>query len=546
MTQQNDQAKEKRMSAIVPAAPFSLRFGTGGLRALMGEGPSRLNAGTVATATQGVSNWLLAHGGNPRVVIARDCRENGDEFVVVASEVFAGNCIQVIDLGVAPTPMLSFSVRELGCSMGVVLTASHNAREYNGYKVYGPDGCQGTTRMCGELAEEISRVREVKSADGAALNAPDGLRGRYVDALSNAVPGDGGLGIGIAYSPLNGTGWSLVPEVLRSDGHEVDVVPEQSMPDGRFPTCPYPNPEDPDAVAKVERLARQRGRCIALATDPDADRVGVSVLHDGYMVRLSGDEVGELLLDWICSVLAEKGVSVTNRIVVSTIVTSAALDAICAKWGLVLKRTLTGFKYVGEQIGLLEPQGRASDFLLGIEESLGYLSGTYVRDKDGVQGCLMVARMAAWHAERGNDLVEALANLRAEVGWNIKSQVSMAFQKKKSMESLMSWLRSVDMATIAGRAVVRRTDYLGGAAMPGDGEQTLPSSDVLQWDLEDGSRLIIRPSGTEPKVKAYCFGFGSTEVQARVMRGRLEVAAHEMLNQHEETGPGGIGACGSA
>ncbi|MBR3225727.1 MAG: phospho-sugar mutase [Atopobiaceae bacterium] len=517
------------MASTVPAVSFSLHFGTGGIRALMGEGPNRLNEGTVAVATQGVSRWLLATIDAPHVVIARDCREHGEEFVAMASGVFAGNGIEVTDIGAAPTPMLSFAVRDLGCDLGLVLTASHNARDYNGYKVYGPDGCQGTTQMCGEIAREISRVAEVKLGDSEPDGMPAGLKDRYLDALVNAVPGPRIGGIRIAYSPLNGTGWSLVPEILRSNGFAVDVVFEQSQLDGRFPTCPYPNPEDADAILRVERLAKRKKCHVALATDPDADRVGVSVLHNEYMVSLSGDEVGELLLDWVCRMHSDGGEDVSGRIAVSTVVTSAALDAICAKWGLLLRRTLTGFKFVGEQIGLLESQGRAEEFLLGIEESLGYLSGAYVRDKDGVQGCLMVARMAAWYAERGTDLVDALANLRAEIGWNIKSQISLSFDDGEQMKLLMTRLRESERNEIAGRAVMERVDYLGSAPMPGDANQTLPSSDVLQWDLEDGSRLIIRPSGTEPKVKAYCFGYGKNEVQARVMRGRLEVAAHEML-----------------
>lgn len=512
------------------APPFRLGFGTGGIRALMGEGPLRLNEGTVAVATQGLADWLLAGGGSPAVVLARDCRLNGDAFAARVCEVLAGNGVRVTDIGVAPTPVLSFAVRELGCSAGVVLTASHNACDYNGYKVYGPDGCQATTRMCREIADAIARVGVIRLCEAVPSCAPDGLLERYLLALADAVPGSPGTGVRVAYTPLNGTGWELVPRALGAEGFDVLVVPEQAMLDGRFPTCPYPNPEDANAMRLVERLAEREGCAVALATDPDADRVGVSVLHNGYMVRLSGDEVGELLLDWACRVAAEAGRDVTGRVVVSTVVTSAALDAICRKWGLSLRRTLTGFKYVGEQIGLLESQDREDEFLLGVEESLGYLSGTYVRDKDGVQGCLMVARMASWHAARGRDLVDALAELRREAGWNVKSQVSVALDDAEAMAELMGRLRESGFPTIAGRRVVGFADYLPGAPMLGDRTQTLPSADVLQWDLEDGSRLIVRPSGTEPKVKAYCFAAGRGEVQARATRGKLEVEAHRMLN----------------
>lgn len=518
---------------VTPAAPFSLHFGTGGIRARMGEGPDRLNAGTVAVATQGLADWLLAREGQPSVVVARDCREHGEEFVRVVAEVLAGNGVALTGIGVAPTPMLSFAVRELGASVGLVLTASHNARDYNGYKVYGPDGCQATTRICREVAEAIGAVARVRTAPAAAAPAPEGLRQRYLDALAAAAPGSAVAapcaGLRVAYSPLNGTGWDLVPEVQRAEGAEVLVVPEQAGLDGAFPTCPYPNPEDPDAMRLVGALADAEACDLALATDPDADRVGVLVRHGGEMVRLSGDEVGELLLDWACRLGEEAGSPVAGRVVVSTIVTSAALDAICSLHGLRLRRTLTGFKYVGEQVGALEEEGRAGDFLLGVEESLGYLSGSYVRDKDGVQGCLMVARMAAWHAARGRDLVGALADLRAEVGWNLKSQVSVSFEDAGDMGELMGRLRGSAPAEVAGLPVASTTDYAAGAPMPGDPTQTLPPADVLQWDLVGGSRLIVRPSGTEPKLKLYCFAHGEDEASARETLSALERAAAELV-----------------
>ncbi len=514
----------------IEAAPdFLLHFGTGGIRAKMGSGAARLNLGTVAVVSQGLADWLTADGRVRPVALACDCREHGREFVRRVAEVLGGNGIRTIDLGVAPTPLLSYAVRELQCSAGVVITASHNAREWNGYKVYGPDGCQATTGMCREIASSIAGVRFVRTAEALCEDASSWLADRYVRDLADAAPAGCDGELRVSYSPLNGTGWQLVPRVLERDGVEVCTVPEQSVLDGAFPTCPYPNPEDDAAMSAVATMAQDLGHDLALATDPDSDRLGVYARHEGRMVRLNGDEVGELLLDWCCRVASDAGEDLSQKVAVSTVVSSMALDDICGEWGVQMRRTLTGFKFVGEQLGILEEQGRLDDYLLGVEESLGYLAGSYVRDKDGIQAALLVSRMARWHAAAGRDLVTALSDLYARIGWYRKEQVSVPFADEQAMAELMERLRLTPPTEVAGYKIAKVLDYTSSVAMPGDASQRLPVANVLQWDAENGVRIMIRPSGTEPKIKAYCFVRGDTSGEADSMMGRLVQAVGELL-----------------
>lgn len=554
------------------AEPCMLEFGTGGIRERMGEGAYRLNRGTIARVAQGFADWLYARTDHPSVAIARDCRNNGEVFVAQTISVLRGNGIRVTDLGVCPTPMLSFAVRALGCSAGIVITASHNQRDWNGFKVYDADGCQATDGICGEVSRAIRAVTTIRvvacgnrvpggvvgegafaeqAADACDDCVPDGAMGgdhtgaiqaddcgdqvlglavkdvgeAYLQAVSTGVPGRRATGLRVAYSPLNGTGWRLVPKLLEREGVSLVCVEEQMELDGNFPTCPYPNPERPEATRLVEELALRESCTLALATDPDADRLGVAVLHQGRMVRLSGDEVAELLVDWACRVLHDEGERLEGRVVLATIVTSRMLDEICARWGLVLKRTLTGFKYLGEQIGRLERMGDIDTFLVGVEESLGYLFCTDVRDKDGMQAAVAVCRMASWYAAQGLDLYEGLLRIHAAYGWHLKSQVVERYESRSELQGVMRGLRAKGAAALDGCPVVSFVDYQQGATMSGDATQSLPPSDVLEWRLADGSGLIVRPSGTETVIKAYCFARGASETEALNKRAGLEALA---------------------
>lgn len=521
---------------------FCLHFGTGGIRELMGEGPGRLNEETVAIITQGVASWLLRHQRQPRVVIARDSRHNGDRFVEVTIRVLASHGIKVADLGISPTPVLSFAVRELGCSAGIVITASHNAKEYNGYKVYGPDGGQITVDDARAIQDAIdlycaSDDTPAETIDGMAAERVS-VSDQYAAAvLSQSVLSKEdrakGSELRIAYTPLNGTGGSYVPKILGADGMTSLSMPQvQAKPDGDFATCTYPNPENDSALDVVREHADSVAADLVLSTDPDADRTGVVVNHRGEWVTLTGNQVGVLLLDWICRMRKERGELSTNGVAVTTVVSSAMLDAVASKWGVELRRTLTGFKFIGEQIGLLEESGEAERFLVGIEESLGYLTGTYVRDKDGILGCMLVAEMVLWHRLRNRDLVEALRELCGEVGWHLDRQVSVVYKDdwaQTRMSETMTRLRKVPPATLAGLNVVEVVDYAGGVPMPGDPTQTLPHSNVLEYRLEGGSKLMVRPSGTEPKIKTYCFAVADNEVEATRLLAELVDAARGLL-----------------
>ena len=546
------EAMRRDPDAIQDAFGSELRFGTGGLRAIMGPGPNRLNVRTVARATQGVCAWL-ADGNDsceePKVLLARDTRNGGDELLKATAETLAGNGVKAVVLpGASPTPLLSFGVRELGCAAGVVLTASHNPREYNGYKVYGPDGCQITTADARSIQGEMAKVDVLSGArrlpwdDAVARGLIEGVPGRlsehYLDELLSATPEVGCEDVRIAYSPLNGTGAWCVPAVLERLGATVRTVGEQMEPDGSFPTCPKPNPEEPSAMRLVVALAERSGCDVALATDPDADRVGVFVSHGGAMVPLSGNDIGVLLLDWLCSREVAAGRGLSERIAVTTIVSAPMADAVAKKWGIELRRTLTGFKFCGEQIGLLEGEGREGDFLLGLEESLGYLTGTYVRDKDGVQGCALVCEMVADYKRRGMTLVDALAALRAELGFYAGRQISLGFGGaggQDRMADLMSRVRRDAPVAIGGLAVESVIDYADGAPMPivnpgpRCAPQSLPPSNVLEWRLSGDCRVIVRPSGTEPKLKAYLFARGDNEAAAGTTLDAMEHDVRALL-----------------
>ncbi len=519
----------------------NLKFGTGGIRATLDEGSNHMNKQVVSLATQGLANYLLCNFESPSVVICRDSRHMSDEFARRTAEVLAGNGVRALLFErIEPTPALSFAVRDLGCSAGVVITASHNPKEYNGYKVYGADGCQITVAAAREIEREINAVRpdDVRSVpfeEGLASDligwAPEPVFDRYCEAVLAQSTGVGVSGLRVAYTPLNGTGMEPVSRVLAAAGvTDLHVVPEQAGPDGDFPTCPRPNPEEPAALELGIRLGEEIGADVLLATDPDADRLGVAVPHEGGWRLLTGNELGLLLLDFLAVRAEAAGEDMSRRVAVTTIVSAPMADDLARAHGLELRRTLTGFKFCGEQIGILESQGRESDFLFGLEESYGYLAGTYVRDKDGVVACLLACELTAYWKERGLDLWEAMRALYDRYGHWGNEQVSVAYEGEGGagrMAAIMDALRSEPPANLAGIPVESVIDYAPGAPMPvvnplpGSPAQALPPSNVLEWRLAGGSRVLVRPSGTEPKVKAYVFAKGETAEDADNLLVRL-------------------------
>lgn len=529
----------------------TLSFGTGGLRGTMGAGTNRMNVHTVAQATQGLAEYLNSRYSNPKVAIAHDSRHNGVEFSRVTAEVLAGNGIHAyLYPRLEPTPALSFAVRYLKCSAGVCVTASHNPREYNGYKVYDEDGCQITTGAAKDIQVAIDAVDVfdgVKRIDfdeavekGLVSWISEDCLGSFVDAvmcqscdLSPDVP------LKVVYTPLNGTGLELVSRTLERIGNvDVRVVPEQMVPDGDFPTCPYPNPEIKEALQKGLEFCETEQPDLLLATDPDADRCGIAVRHDGQYSLLTGNQVGVLLTDYLVGAYKAEGKSLDDAVVVTTVVSSAMVDALAEEYGFELRRTLTGFKFIGEQIGLLEKAGRADRFMFGFEESYGYLRGSYVRDKDAVVASMLICQMARYHKSFGRDLVEALEDLYQKFGYYRSRLISVAFPGESGvhdMQTIMEALRKTSPAEIAGLKVLNIKDYLFGQSMPtmnaGEDEpQMLPKSNVLEFDLEGGSKLIVRPSGTEPKCKAYLTSCAKTASEADLLMERLDDTAHRILD----------------
>lgn len=536
-------------STLEDAFARDLHFGTGGLRGRVGIGPNRLNVWTVGKVTQGLADYLDASVAEPSAIIARDSRRGGEAFVRRTAEVLAANGVTayVFD-GVASTPELTFAVRELRCSAGVCVTASHNPAEYNGYKVYDADGCQITTEAArgiqaridaADVFDGVSRTGYRDAvARGLVREVGHGVRGRYLAEVEAQLEGVDCSGLSVAYTPLNGTGGLYVPTLLTHMGVEAHVVPAQAAPDGGFPTCPRPNPEVPEAMEMVTELARERGCDLALATDPDADRLGVAVPHGGAWRQLTGNEVGELLMDWLLSRAVGRGEDASRLVCATTVVSAPRADDIARAWGCQLRRTLTGFKFVGEQIGLLDAAGEAGRFLFGLEESCGYLKGSYVRDKDGVEALALVCEMAADYAVRGMDLMDALEDLGRRVGFQAGRQVTVPFEGaggQAAMAALMSGLRACPPASVADLAVRSVTDYAGGALMPvvnplpGDAAQALPPTDLLEWRLAGGARVLVRPSGTEPKLKAYCFACGESEEAADYAAEALADGVREVL-----------------
>lgn len=501
-----------------------LEFGTGGLRGVIGVGTNRMNIYTVAKASQGYANYLNAKNEAPSVAIAYDSRIKSELFARTAAEVFAGNGIKVhIYKELMPTPSLSFAVRHLHCSGGIVVTASHNPARYNGYKVYGSDGCQITTKAAGEILDFIEQVDafvDVKKADFEdALKKnqisfiEDDTITAFIDAVSaqSLCGGDIDRNVSIVYTPLNGTGRYCVTRALKENGFcNITVVKEQEWPDGKFPTCPYPNPEIREALQLGLECAKKTGSELLLATDPDCDRVGIAVRNNsGEYTLLSGNEVGILLLDYICKRRIALGKMPERPVAVKTIVTIDMAKRIAEDYGVEMRDVLTGFKFIGEQIGGLEKDGEADRYIFGFEESYGYLSGSYVRDKDAVDASLLICEMFAYYKTQGLSLLDVLNSLYEKYGYCLNTLRSYTFEGEagfEKMQGIMADFRERMPETFAGRKVVSVSDYKLSVTRNQDGTETeifLPKSNVLKFRLEGNCSLVVRPSGTEPKLKVY-------------------------------------------
>lgn len=549
---ENDEKKED-------AFYRELAFGTGGLRGVIGAGTNRMNLYTVAKASQGLANYLNHHmesspvqaqssdsiasvSAAPSVVIGYDSRIKSDLFAKVAAGVFAANGIKVwIWPQLMPVPTVSFATRYLKASAGVMVTASHNPSKYNGYKVYGADGCQITTEAARETLSEIEQLDLF--ADVKRKSFEEGLEDQSIcyipeevyTAFVNAVKGESVLfgdpvqkDVAIVYSPLNGAGLKPVTRTLKELGYtNITVVKEQEKPDGHFPTCPYPNPEIREAMALGMEYAKRCQADLLLATDPDCDRVGIAVKNnDGEYELLSGNQTGMLLLDYICSQRIRHGKMPQDPVMIKTIVTMDMGERIASHYGVRTINVLTGFKFIGEQIGMLEKSGKADSYIFGFEESYGYLSGTYVRDKDGVNGASLICEMFSFYAAQGISLLEKLEELYRTYGYCLNTLHSYEFEGSAGfakMQELMQTFRS-GITEFGGKKVTELLDYAPGR----DG---LPKSDVLKFLLEDGCSLVVRPSGTEPKLKLYVSVSAPDKNCAEAVENAITKAAEQYIQK---------------
>ncbi len=500
-----------------------LEFGTAGIRGILGAGTNRMNIYTVAHATNGLASYLSKFE-NASVAIAYDSRIKSDLFAKTAAEVLAGKGIKVyIYNELMPTPMLSYAVRELQCDAGIVVTASHNPAKYNGYKVYGPDGCQLTDNAANEVLSEISKtdifdVTKISFEEGIANGSIEYIKQELIDSYISLVLGQrvnkevsSEANLKVVFTPLNGTGNKPVRRVLSEMGiSDVTMVKEQEMPDGNFTTCSYPNPEIKASLQLGLDLCAKTNADILLATDPDADRVGIAVPHEGEYKLISGNEVGVLMLDYIARCRVEAGNMPKNPIAVKSIVTTGLANRVGAGYGIEVIDVLTGFKYIGEQIALLEEKGEENRFLLGFEESYGYLTGTFVRDKDAVVASMLICEMASYYKKAGSSIYIELQKIYDKYGRYIHKIGNFDCEGASGMEqmkNIMGGLRQNVPSEIGGLSVISYSDF--SESMTTDcktGSTTtinLPKSNVLLYNLEQNCSVIIRPSGTEPKIKAY-------------------------------------------
>ncbi len=538
--------------AIKDRFAVSLKFGTAGLRGVIGAGTNRMNVYVIRQATQGLANWVRTQGGSQTVAISFDSRNKSDVFARAAAEVLAANGVKVrIYSALMPVPALSFATRYYNCNAGIMVTASHNPAKYNGYKAYGPDGCQMTDEAADVVYAEIQKTDVLTGAK--AMPFEEGLAEgliQYVgedccEALYAAIesrqvrPGlCANAGLKLVYSPLNGSGLVPVMRVLGDIGiTDITIVPEQKDPDGNFPTCPYPNPEIFEALRLGLELAEKNGADLMLATDPDADRVGIAVrCKNGSYELLSGNEVGVLLLDYICAARMENGTMPRDPVMVKSIVSTPLADVVAAHYGVECRNVLTGFKWIGDQIAKLEAAGEVERFIFGFEESYGYLAGSYVRDKDAVIGSMLICEMAAYYRSKGSSIKEELERIYTQYGRYLNKVDSFEFPGLSGMDkmaAIMEKLRSQPPREFAGYRVLTVADYEKGTVTElatGKTRPTgLPAANVLIYALEGGAAVVVRPSGTEPKIKTYFTTLGKDLAAAEAQKEALAAALGPVL-----------------
>lgn len=521
----------------------SLEFGTAGLRGVIGAGTNRMNVYTVGRATQGLADYLNAKYGHPSVAIGYDSRIKSDLFSKEAAAVLAGNGIKVyLYKELEPTPCLSFAVRQLGAQSGIILTASHNPAKYNGYKCYNKNGYQMTDDEAAETYHYIEKVDyftgiqkanfDAAVADGTVEYIGEKMMTAFLDAVETQCMNRGmcqKADLKVIYTPLNGTGNKPVRAILDRIGvPHVYVVPEQELPDGNFPTCPYPNPEIKQAFELALKMNENIHADLLLATDPDCDRVGIAVMQGGKVRLMSGNEVGAMLLNYLLEMRKQKGTLSQNSVAVKSFVSTDLAQAIAARYGCTFKNLLTGFKYIGEVVTQLESQGRADDFVMGFEESYGYLAGTHARDKDAVVASMLICEMAAYYKLQGLSLGDVMDKIYADYGYYDNAVVSYTFEGEAGMEKMagiMNHLRQNPPKSLGGSPVVEHSDYqsslstdlVSGKSAPID----LPKSNVLEYKAENGCKLIVRPSGTEPKIKTYVTAVAADKAVAQKMGQQL-------------------------
>ena len=525
---------ENDEEAIKERFAVSLKFGTAGLRGTLGAGTNRMNIWVVRQATQGVADWVKTQGGTQTVAISYDSRLKGWTFAKDAAAVLAANGINVrLYDELMPVPALSFATRYYHCNAGIMITASHNPAKYNGFKAYGPDGCQMTDDAAAIVYDQIQKTdvltgaKFISFAEGVAKGLIQFVGDDCKEALYEAIetrqvrPGlCKTAGLKLVYSPLNGTGLVPVTRVLSDMGiTDITIVPEQEYPNGYFTTCSYPNPEIYEALEKGLELAKKIGADLMLATDPDADRVGIAMkCPDGSYELVSGNEMGVLLLDYICAGRIEKGTMPKNPVAVKSIVSTPLADLVAKHYGVELRHTLTGFKWIGDQIAQLEANGEEERFIFGFEESYGYLAGSYVRDKDAVVGSMLICEMAAYYRSIGSSIKQRLEEIYAQYGRFLNQVDSYEFAGLSGMDKMagiMNTLRTNPPVEFAGRKVVSVTDY-------NKPEETgLPKANVLIFGLEDGATVVVRPSGTEPKIKTYFTTLGKDLAEAQKEKDEL-------------------------
>ena len=536
--------------AISEAFYKDLEFGTGGLRGVIGAGTNRMNIYTVGKASQGLAAYVNSVTEKGSIAVAYDSRIKSDVFARTAASIFAANGIKVyIYEELMPTPMLSYAVRHFKCDAGIVITASHNPAKYNGYKAYGADGCQLGIEAADYVLSIMNKVDifdDVKSMDfDTAVNEGkiefigDDVIEEYLNRVlaCRVAPETDVKALNVVYTPLHGSGNKPVRRILTKLGVEnVSVVPEQELPNGNFPTAPYPNPEIKQAFECALKLAQTKNPDLLLATDPDCDRVGIAIPYNGEYKLLTGNDVGALLLDFVIERRRANGTLPENPIAVKTIVTTELCRKIAEDKGIQLIDVLTGFKFIGEQIGILEAKGEENRFIFGFEESYGYLGGSYVRDKDAVIASMLICEMVAYYKSEGKNLIDVLDSLYKKYGYFICSQLSFTCEGASGMKQIMGImenLRSNMPKEIAGTQVIKADDYEKSVSFDlvngTETKITLPVSNVLCYYLEDGSSLIVRPSGTEPKIKIYLSAVGETNEKAKVKLKELEQSGTTLL-----------------